>query len=223
MGFFSSAWKGVKKIGSSIASSAGDLVGAALGTAGSIYASERTAGSAADANQLTKESYQNRYQWTMDDMRKAGMNPIYAYSSGVGGAGGYQAATYQNPFSGAATGINSSLAMKKFKNENDLLAANANSARSQAKMNNSMYTNLQQKARISPEFFDAVLAEQQANSETARAMADLAKVQKNVQGRDARFWLNHPNLRNFKNTLDAFNNVLPNTGILINPLKGGKR
>ena len=29
-----------------------------------------------------KEAYQNRYRWTMDDMRKAGLNPILAASGG---------------------------------------------------------------------------------------------------------------------------------------------
>lgn len=32
--------------------------------------------------------FQNRYQWTMNDMEKAGLNPILAYKSGVGGSGG---------------------------------------------------------------------------------------------------------------------------------------
>ncbi|QXP08652.1 MAG: DNA pilot protein [Arizlama microvirus] len=35
-----------------------------------------------DAWNKSKEGYQSRYQWTMDDMEKAGLNPIMAASSG---------------------------------------------------------------------------------------------------------------------------------------------
>lgn len=32
-----------------------------------------------------RKNYKNRYQWTMQDMKRAGLNPMLAYSQGVGG------------------------------------------------------------------------------------------------------------------------------------------
>lgn len=38
-----------------------------------------------------REQYNNRYQWTVEDMRKAGLNPILASMNGVSSAGGITA------------------------------------------------------------------------------------------------------------------------------------
>lgn len=38
------------------------------------------------ANQRNVYNYQHRYQWSMDDMQKAGLNPILAATQGVGGS-----------------------------------------------------------------------------------------------------------------------------------------
>lgn len=39
-------------------------------------------------NEMQKHNFQHRYQWTMEDMKKAGLNPILAYSQGTGGGVG---------------------------------------------------------------------------------------------------------------------------------------
>ena len=38
-----------------------------------------------------REQYNNRYQWTVEDMRKAGLNPVLASMNGVSSAGGITA------------------------------------------------------------------------------------------------------------------------------------
>ena len=38
------------------------------------------------ANQRNVYNYQHRYQWAMDDMQKAGLNPILAATQGIGGS-----------------------------------------------------------------------------------------------------------------------------------------
>lgn len=38
------------------------------------------------ANQRNVYNYQNRYQWSMDDMQKAGLNPMLAATQGIGGS-----------------------------------------------------------------------------------------------------------------------------------------
>lgn len=56
----------------------GAIVGAGI-TAGVNKAMQE------DAQNFAKNMYRKRYQYTMADMRKAGLNPILAYSQGVGG------------------------------------------------------------------------------------------------------------------------------------------
>ena len=65
---------------------------ALINTAGTIYAANKAASSAKQANKLSalsqmyaqaweKEKMQNAYQWTMQDMEKAGYNPILGVAS----------------------------------------------------------------------------------------------------------------------------------------------
>ena len=49
---------------------------------------------------FSRETYQNRYLWTMQDMARAGMNPMLAYQQGVGSSPGgaqYQARDIISP------------------------------------------------------------------------------------------------------------------------------
>lgn len=68
--------------------SAGALGAAAIGAAGNIIGSAITGSQAASAASRAagkaKNLYQRRYQITMRDMRRAGLNPILAYQ-GIGG------------------------------------------------------------------------------------------------------------------------------------------
>lgn len=64
----------------------------AFDTGMSIWSANR-ANSQARSNirmqdEMQKHNYRHRYQWTMEDMQKAGLNPILAYSQGVGGGVG---------------------------------------------------------------------------------------------------------------------------------------
>ena len=75
MGLFDDAFSG----------SVGAAIGAAGGLAGGFLGQEASAQSARDQMEFQERSYRNRYQWTMGDLRKAGLNPILAYQQGVGG------------------------------------------------------------------------------------------------------------------------------------------
>jgi len=82
---------------------AGSLVGGGLSLIGG--SSQTSANKAAQLRQqrFQKEMYETRYQMTMADMEKAGLNPILAYQQGVGSApaGGSMAAA-PNILQGAA-------------------------------------------------------------------------------------------------------------------------
>lgn len=58
--------------------------------AGSIFGSavqnHYNSANAAQANAWNVENYKHRYQWAVDDMRAAGLNPILAATNGIGGS-----------------------------------------------------------------------------------------------------------------------------------------
>lgn len=58
--------------------------------AGSVFGSavqnHYNSANAAQANAWNVENYKHRYQWAVEDMRKAGLNPILAATNGVGGS-----------------------------------------------------------------------------------------------------------------------------------------
>lgn len=54
------------------------IVGGALGLAGSLWSSDSSAKAAAAQIAFQREAMQHRYQWTMSDLKKAGLNPMLA-------------------------------------------------------------------------------------------------------------------------------------------------
>ena len=58
--------------------------------AGSIFGSavqnHYNSANAAQANAWNVENYKHRYQWAVEDMRNAGLNPILAATNGIGGS-----------------------------------------------------------------------------------------------------------------------------------------
>lgn len=90
----------------------GSAIGGAFGALGSsaqALASLKTTKWAARFNRDTQRyNYKRRYQWTMDDMEAAGLNPILAYQQGTGGpigSPGASAAAMPNVGQAIAAGI----------------------------------------------------------------------------------------------------------------------
>lgn len=61
----------------------GSVVGSVLGSA---VQNHYNSANAAQANAWNVENYKHRYQWAVEDMRKAGLNPILAATNGIGGS-----------------------------------------------------------------------------------------------------------------------------------------
>lgn len=94
MSIFSSIGKSISNAVSNIG---GGLVNSALSFGTDMLKNEFISkANAKDAYEREKNMYQKRYQWTMNDMRAAGLNPILAASSGfqVGSAPAVQPAQY---------------------------------------------------------------------------------------------------------------------------------
>lgn len=91
----------------------GAIIGAGIGLAGTIFSARQAAAGQASANALNIElarqnrefqeySYKHRYQWTMQDLRAAGLNPMLAASNGVGGSLSGSVIPVQNVYGQAA-------------------------------------------------------------------------------------------------------------------------
>lgn len=61
----------------------GSVAGSVLGSA---VQNHYNSANAAQANAWNVENYKHRYQWAVEDMRNAGLNPILAATNGIGGS-----------------------------------------------------------------------------------------------------------------------------------------
>lgn len=61
----------------------GSVAGSVLG---SVVQNHYNSANAAQANEWNVENYKHRYQWAVEDMRQAGLNPILAATNGIGGS-----------------------------------------------------------------------------------------------------------------------------------------
>lgn len=61
----------------------GSVAGSVLGSA---VQNHYNSANAAQANEWNIENYKHRYQWAVEDMRNAGLNPILAATNGIGGS-----------------------------------------------------------------------------------------------------------------------------------------
>lgn len=65
----------------------GNIAGSVLGGLGSSEIQSKYNEEAIRLqNELNVENYKHRYQWAVDDMRNAGLNPILAATNGIGGS-----------------------------------------------------------------------------------------------------------------------------------------
>lgn len=65
----------------------GNIAGSVLGSLGSSEIQSKYNEEAIRLqNELNVENYKHRYQWAVDDMRDAGLNPVLAATNGIGGS-----------------------------------------------------------------------------------------------------------------------------------------
>ena len=71
-------------MGSFLGSAAGAVAGGISSIIGGALSNSAARHAATVANQRNIYNYQHRYQWAMDDMQKAGLNPMLAATQGIG-------------------------------------------------------------------------------------------------------------------------------------------
>ena len=73
-------------MGAFLGSAAGAVAGGVASIIGGALSNSAARHAATVANQRNIYNYQHRYQWAMQDMQKAGLNPILAATQGIGGS-----------------------------------------------------------------------------------------------------------------------------------------
>lgn len=73
-------------MGSFLGSAAGAFTGGISSIIGGALSNSAARHAATVANQRNIYNYQHRYQWAMEDMQKAGLNPMLAATQGIGGS-----------------------------------------------------------------------------------------------------------------------------------------
>jgi len=80
------------------------LVGGATSLLGGLFQNSSAKSAAASQQKFQEKTLRHQYQWGMEDMRKAGLNPILAYKQGGAGSASGSSYTPQNVGSAAVQG-----------------------------------------------------------------------------------------------------------------------
>lgn len=99
-----------------VAAVAPALIGGIASAWGTHAANQEAKAASQTQMDFQKETLRHQYQWGMEDMKKAGLNPILAYKQGGAGSAGGSSYTPQNvgsaAVSGASTATSSALASR---------------------------------------------------------------------------------------------------------------
>lgn len=118
----------------------GAIAGGAMNLFGAQQQNSANAASVQKQMDFQKEQRETQYQTAMEDMRKAGLNPMLAYQQG--GAGTAAGAAYQSQNVGAAategavSGSNSAIAARMMKSQIDNMSADTDLKKSNEKAAN---------------------------------------------------------------------------------------
>ncbi len=127
---------------------ASGLVSGAVSAFGSIRANKAAEAAADKQMNFQRESAQSSYQWAVEDMRKAGLNPMLAYQQG--GSSALSGATYQpqNVGAGAAGAATSALGAAKLKAELDNIKQDTQKKKTEGQLNDNLGANAVQNWNI---------------------------------------------------------------------------
>lgn len=177
----------------------GALIGAGAGLLGGILQNNAAKKAASKQMAFQKETLQHQYQWGMEDMRKAGLNPMLAYKQGGAGSASGSSYTPQNIGSaavqGASTAQSSALATKL--NKEQLQNIQADTRLKQSQEDTSVALALQhrmlagqaaqQTAKLAQETETAAYNTATAKAQAAQAAIDTIFYESEI-GKKLRLW-----------------------------------
>lgn len=140
MSFFSSLL-GIGTAVAGVATGNIGLVGAGLGLYGAGESASSAQESANAGYNYQTSVLQNRHQWEVEDLKKAGLNPILSATSSSGGSGSAvsSAYDYSTPY---AQALNAYLNLNKLKSEINVMNSNAKKNESDIAVNQATISNV---------------------------------------------------------------------------------
>lgn len=151
---------------------AGALTGASIG--GGFDANQAARDNADSANQFSAQQYATRWQTTTKDMQAAGLNPMLAYSQGVGNSPSGNQAPVVNPWQGSAQSYAQA-------SQNDSQIALNNASAAQAASQSSLIDRTVDKVSSEIRNLDAQAANYAANTSLTQGNTQFDAQQRIVQ------------------------------------------
>lgn len=133
--------------GSILKTVAAPVVGGLFGSISGSQTNAASARAAAQANEFTKEQMQNRHQWEVDDLLKAGLNPVLS-ANGTPSMGGSAVADVINPADSAFRGVSSALETKRLGAELENIKADTEKKQFETYVNKNLGEKLSNEATL---------------------------------------------------------------------------
>lgn len=178
------------------------VAGAVTGLGGGIASAAMAARESKKARAFQKHMYQNRYQYQMSDMRKAGLNPILAYRQSPPGAPSGSTAKVPDLGQAMVRGMEAGGKASKVSGEKELIRQQTATSASQAMLADNAAMRESSQAVLNYDLMEKARADAQsalANANSANANAinttantDVTKARLQYEKIMSDFWKNNP-------------------------------
>ena len=160
------------------------VIGGAFGLAGGLI--QQSSARSAVGRQVADQErfYRNRYQWQMEDMRRAGLNPLLAYKQGApSGPSGALAQSF-NPAEGAMAGASSAVGMKTARLQQKILQEDHRVRQHDAILRDKQHNLTEQQANTAYE----ILQQQKMETQNQRVWYEWLNSPAGRRAREIYFW-----------------------------------
>ena len=160
------------------------------------------------AYRRAKQMYQHRYQWAVDDMRKAGLNPVLAATGGGVSTSGLNAGQVGNTGNFGSNALAAYKASQESKlMDSQINAANASAAKDQ--FLGQLYVDQANNTRTQTNFlldsYEARLSQEASNATSAYAASVMDNNARYASDLSTQYMRDNPNARDFGNMLRLIN------------------
>jgi hypothetical protein len=179
-------------LGAAVGGFFGGPTGAAIGATvgGGLDANQQASDNASSANTFSADQYAKRWQTTTADMSAAGLNPMLAYSQGVGNSPSGQAAPVRNAYEGIGSTASSVASAYQANAQVGLIDQTVNKVKSEIANINSDTERISKATDVLRQQYQNLYAENHNITETGNVLrATVNKLRAEVPAISASEWL----------------------------------